>query len=252
MGFKEFMEKRAEKKKEKQRKADEAEQKIVISIADQLTTKTEYRKVEREAEKLSEKIDDGKVNLEDLRAAKDHNKRIYAALRIARDRGYEWQCLPDFDYNTPLEVVESAYKRIKNKLEKNRLEELNPGCCYSLDIDDPSDDLEEKPEGFNQYKALIKKLASEVDLEKKATIIDQWKEKNSDLSESFGVYSGADFLESVLKKAGVPRPALMVRNGYNTPQKCFALSEQDFKALKGVGDKVVDLFAKFKENFKDS
>ena len=240
---KEVQEKSAQLITEARREKKRTEQAEIQQIADSLTTKAKYKECLRENEKLEGQILDGKFSAIDRIRAKRHMKKVDSALAIAENRGYEWQCIPDLDLCTPLELVDVAYKRITNRDERDYLENLEMYSCQVLDLEESC--LERAPRGLAKYQAFMHKIALINEPKAKIETINRWIADNREISEEFQYYDGNEYYIHHLEIAGVPKPQLMIEHGYYTPEQCKTISIQGFSSWKGVGKKTVERFSAF-------
>jgi hypothetical protein len=245
MGLLDFFIKIKERHEEKINQEKKQFQQEIKKIVDLMPSKSDYKEALKEVEKVRDKLDDGKYDHTESSDARRYLKIMYAALKIVEIRGYEWQFLPNLDVYLPVEILDDIYERINDKVDYDRLESISPGSCIALDIDYPSDDLEDKPEGLLQFKALIESLNSKEDIEERASAIDLWILKNNSIADDYGIPTGNEYLLSELIQSGVPRPMIMIEHGYNTVQKCRSLKIDEYKSWKGIGDKSVKKFSDF-------
>ncbi|RUM56296.1 MAG: hypothetical protein DSY85_03090 [Marinomonas sp.] len=175
--------------------------------------------------------------------------RIYSVLSDAIDQAeyktLSWQFVPDVHSDTPLDVLEIAFKEFSSaeRLALPAKFRTEYGSAWlELTYDSEPDLKEEFLDNLIEFRKIVE---SDLQDDAMANAIDAYLSEHPIFSvEYFGklddnalLTHGQEWMASKLAKEGLPSAWELYAEGYTTIEKCLAIEPDEFIKRKGIGPK---------------
>lgn len=155
------------------------------SIAAEVTTSAQLRALERKLETAEKKLSGDSATSNNYDSLCERHNFLQEALDIARNKVFGWQFIPDFDLQTPLNILNNAYKVFTPEEYKLRFPELggNHNEWYQLRGDyEPDEKDPELP-----FPIKLRKIVedAELSIDEKSKKINSLASRNKSDAEAY-------------------------------------------------------------------
>lgn len=228
-------------------------------IADEVTTVAQFKALEKKLDTADEKR--ANFSAYDSKSLKqevsldERYELLQEAFDIASIKVLRWQFIPNYDIDTPLNILNNAYKIFSSNEYQNKLDELgnNENEWYGLRGDDEPDEKEPEISFLIKFRKIVEdEDLSQEDQIKKINALSSRDKENAELYFDFSspLKPGDQWFAGILSDDGLPLAYELYQEGFTTPEKCLEIDPETFISRKGVGSKKVEQLKQYQERIK--
>ena len=231
---------KAKKGKGRRGKGDETPEQVAAAVETPVQFRALWRRMERAEEAMHNASSEAAYD----RAAARHDL-LQEAISIVERKTLAWQYIPSLGLDTPLSVLENAYRVFPASEYEAARAQLGGDEHDWYGLDAGGEDVEKPESYFNGLKKFREIVESDMPREEKAAEITKQCGRYRALKGEFfetgkgAMKLGDQWLVGELHDDGMPKAEEMFLQGYRSPEDCLKIDPTEFAKRKGVGPKTV-------------
>jgi hypothetical protein len=224
-------------------------------IADNITTKQEFRALERRLNGCEQRLCRATTE-RSYEAACAEFEVLQEAFGIAQSIIFAWQLIPiELDLDTPSQILRNAYKVFSHQ-ERAALEDelgllVREADWMAMDAYTDKEKAEAIVKPLLRFREIVESEEPEATQIRK---INALAARSKPLADTFflplGILTpGEHWFAMKLKDLGVPLYQQLYKDGFTTPEKCLEIDPLEFSRRKGVGPRKAQQLIDFQKTF---
>lgn len=182
--------------------------------------------------------------------SREEQKRAETALEKVREKIFFRQILPQLTLDASLNELKIGYQYFTKK-EADKIIKKLPNWDYKdisgfdiLQTKNIEDNLESKPTYYESLEKYVELIESNLEFKHVKSKIETLINNDKSFETEFFIdeYDDNTILLNYLLKRGIPKPYLLIENGFITVERIKKLNDTELKSIKGFGIKTIEEF----------